>query len=272
MDDLKFKDRYGPWALVAGASAGIGAEFSKQLAAKGLNVVCVARGREKLENHALEIARNYGVDARPVAADLGGLDAVEQLRSETAGLEIGLLVYNAAYSPIGPFLDQKLEDKLKTLYVNCRGLLMMAHEYGKTMAERGRGGMIFMSSLAGMQGNALVAGYAASKAYGRILGESLWDELREHGVDVLAFSAGATRTPGYEATLPEKGGVPSYLVQEPEAVATEALAVLGKGPSRISGTANKLTANVFQRLLPRRLAASTMGRMMRKIYGRKEKS
>jgi short-subunit dehydrogenase len=261
-----FRSRYGPWALVAGASEGLGAEFARQLAAKGLHIVAVARRQALLEQLARELETEHGVEVRPVSIDLADPGAAAALLERTRDLEVGLVVYNAALSPIGPFLERDLDEKLRVLDVNCRTPLILAHEFGRAMAARGRGGLLLVSSMSALQGSPLVATYAATKAFDLVLGEGLWEELRGHGVDVLAFCAGATRTPNYEASRPEK--VPRFApaAMEPAAVAAEALACLGKTPSAIAGRGNRLASFFMHRLLPRRMAVEIMGRATRSMY------
>ncbi|MBW2262630.1 MAG: SDR family NAD(P)-dependent oxidoreductase [Deltaproteobacteria bacterium] len=260
-----FGERYGPWALVAGASDGLGAAFGRAIAARGLSVVLVARSADKLEALAEEIRSEHGVEARPVVQDLGSPDLVDALEEKTAGLEVGLVVYNAGLSIIGPFLDQPLENHLETLQVNCRGPLALTHHYGRPMARRGRGGIVLMSSLAGFQGSALVASYSASKAFDLVLGESLWEELREQGVDVLSCCAGATRTPNYIASEPVHGRLKAPEM-EPEEVVEEALASLGSRACVVAGSGNRLLGFILHRLMPRSLAVRIMGASMRRMY------
>jgi short-subunit dehydrogenase len=264
----RFRSRYGPWALVAGASEGLGAEFARQLAAEGLHIVPVARRQALLDQLARELETQYGVEVRPVAMDLARPDAASHLRERTQDLEVGLLVYNAALSPIGSFLDQDLDEKLTALDVNCRTPLILAHEFGRAMAERGRGGLLLMSSMSALQGSPLVSTYAATKAFGLVLGEGLWEELRGQGIDVLAFCAGATRTPNYEASRPDKISRLAPAVMEPAVVAAEALASLGRSPSAIAGRGNRLGSFIMNRLLPRRVAVEIMGRTTRAMYSK----
>jgi short-subunit dehydrogenase len=264
--DSGFRARYGPWALVAGGSLGIGAEYARQAAARGLNLVNVAEVADPLIEYCGELAAEYGVEVRPLVVDVGRPGLLEALRAATQELEIGLLVYNAGRSFVGNFLDQPLEDKLAILDVNCRGALLLAHEYGSRMAARRRGGIIFMSSLSGMQGTPLVTTYAATKAFDAVFGEGLWEELRHCGVDVLSVIAGATRTPGYEQTQPDRSGLLSPPLMEPDEVVAQAFTALGKVPSVVPGRTNRLIAAYLSRLLPRRGAVSTMGRAMRAQY------
>jgi uncharacterized protein len=261
---MTFVERYGKYAVVAGASSGLGAEFARQLAARGLGLLLLARRAELLETLAGELRAAHKVDVRTAAVDLGAPDLLAQLRAAAAGLEVGLVVYNAAHSLIGPFLEQPLADKLRIVDVNCRGPLVVADELGRAMAARGRGGIVFMASMAAAQGSPLVATYAATKAFDLVLAEGLWDELAVHGVDVVACRAGATRTPNYEASRPN-GRVP---LMEPAEVAQRALDSLGKRPSVVPGFVNRLGDLFMTRLLSRRAAIRFMGKTTRRLYSR----
>jgi hypothetical protein len=259
---MSFKEKYGPWALVAGASVGLGAAFATELAARGLNLILLARGTDALEALAERLRKAFSVEVRTVTADLGDVRAAARCAELAQEHEIGLLVYNAAYSKVGRFLDGTLEDHLRTVDVNCRGPVSLALALGKPMAARKQGGILLMSSLAGGQGTPLVATYGASKAFSLVLAESLWHELREHGVDVLACRAGATRTPAFEASQPQ-GKTP---MMDPEPVVRQALDALGGGPSMVPGALNRFVAFVFARFLPRRVAVSIMGNATRRLY------
>ncbi len=258
-----FRARYGPWALVAGASAGLGEAFARLLAARGLHLLLLARREDALARLAEELRRAHGVEVRTGAVDLARPDLAEVVRRTAAGLELGLLVYNAAHSAIGPFLERPVEDHLRVVDVNCRGPLVLAHLLGGEMARRGHGGIVLMTSLAASQGNPLLASYAASKAFELVLAEGLWAELRGRGVDVLACRAGATRTPGWEASRPRKE-VP---LMEAGDVARGALEALGRGPSTVTGALNRVAAFAFARILPRRTSIRIMGRATRRLYG-----
>jgi len=267
-----FGDRFGPWALVAGASEGLGAAFAHALAGRGLNLVLLDRRAALLEALADDLRANAGVEVHTLALDLGGADLAPRLEAVTADLEVGLVIYNAAHSVVEPFLDQPLSQHLRAVEVNCRGPLVLAHLFGPGMRARARGGLLLMSSLAGLQGSALIATYAATKAFNTVLAESLFDELRHAGVTVLACQAGATRTPGYIDSAPRRAGLDRVLAQEqePGQVVQEALAALarGEGGAMIPGRGNRLAAQVMRRLLPRRLAVALMGSATRRLYGR----
>jgi uncharacterized protein len=250
-----FAARYGPWALVAGASEGLGAAYACALAARGLSVVLVARRRPQLEALAEVLTAEYGVEARCFDGDLGDRRFLESLLDACAPLEIGLLVYNAAHAPIGEFASLALDDLLRVAAVNVRGPVSLVHGVLPAMAARGRGGVVLMTSLAGNQGSPYIATYAASKAFNRVLAEGLWYELKGKGVDVVACCAGAVRTPGYSGAAAGKDA-PGTL--DPEQVVEQALRGLGRGPVVIPGRLNRV-ANVFMtRLLPRRRAIAIM--------------
>ncbi len=176
-----FAARYGPWGIVAGASEGLGAAFATALSARGLNLVLVARRSGPLETLAATLPTRIVT----VTADLATVDGVAATCAAAGGLEVGLVVANAAYSPIGRFLDLSPEQTRRAVDLNCHSPLALAHHFLPAMAGRGRGGFIVMSSLAGQQGSPPISVYAATKAYGAVLAEGLWAELRGTGV---AFS------------------------------------------------------------------------------------
>ncbi|MBV9257852.1 MAG: SDR family NAD(P)-dependent oxidoreductase, partial [Ktedonobacteraceae bacterium] len=221
-----FRRRYGPWALVAGASEGLGAEFATQLAINGLNLVLVARRKEPLEALAATLAQEHAIEVRTIEMDLSRDDIESVITEQTGEIDIGLLVYNAATSFVGPFFGRTLQDRLNEVDVNCRAPLTLTYLFGQRLLKRGRGGIILMSSLSSAQGSALVANYAATKAYNRILAEGLWEELRAQGVDVLACSAGPISTPGYLASLPAASKRSVGMALSTATVAAETLAKL----------------------------------------------
>ncbi len=263
MSDVVFASRYGPWALVAGASEGLGEQFARQLAARGLNIVLVARRAELLQALASDLAKTSGTEARVLALDLASPEAVGEIEGATADLEVGLLVYNAAVSVIGSFLDHPIGDYRAELEVNCAKPLELSHLFARPMAERGRGGILLMSSLAGSQGSPFISHYGATKAWNTVLAEGLWGELRERGIDVLTCRAGATRTPSYLRSAGDEARSAFVPEMAPSDVVAEALAALGKTPSMVPGRVNRLASAFMQRLLPRRTAVTLMGRASR---------
>jgi uncharacterized protein len=266
-----FRTRYGPWALVAGASDGLGAEFAAQLAAKSLHLVLVARRAEKLAQLAARLIGDYGIQVRTLSLDLAQVESVGALLAQTHELEIGLLVYNAAASVIGPFEENALEAHLRELDLNCRSPLVLVHALGRSMVARRRGGVVLMSSLSATLGSALISNYAATKAYSLILAEGLWEEWRRQGVDVLACCPAAIRTPNYLSSLSKQSGRPPVPPMSPQAVAAEALAALGKQATLVPGRRNRVSAFLMGRVLPRKLALSLTGRVLRGLYASKQK-
>lgn len=264
-------DRYGPWALVVGGSDGIGAAFARALAAGGLNVVLVGRRRPLLAEVAGELRAAHGVQARVAALDAGGPGGVAGILAAVAGLDCGLLVCNAALAPVGPFLALPPAQLDGVLDLNCRLAAHLCHAFGGRLAARGRGGIVLLSSLAGQQGAALVAHYAASKAYLRVLAEGLWAELGPSGVDVLACCPGLVRTPTFARSRPEPTGRLVPPPMSPEQVVRQALAALGRQPVVIPGRRNRMAAFVAPRLLPRRPAVALASAITRARYPRESR-
>ncbi len=260
-----FPTKYGPWALITGASRGLGAEFARQCAARGLNTILVATNADLLQAQAAAIKKDYGVEVRTIALDLGREDILQEIAPATDSLEIGLLVNNAGVSKVRPFLHHTLDQLVKQLHVNARAGLILAHHFGKKMCERKRGGIIFLSSGSAMFGTAYCANYAGTKAYNLIIAETLWHELGRYGVDVLGFMAGSTKTPGWDANEPK----PSRLVKVMDAKSTvaEALQALGRRPSLIAGKSNRLGYFFMGKMVSRRRAISMVGKSMDKLFG-----
>jgi short-subunit dehydrogenase len=249
-----FTERYGAWALVAGASEGLGAAYARALAERGMNLVLVARRRALLDRLAEDLHGAFGVEVRCCDGDLASLAFLETLQAACSGLEVGLTVYNATYAPVGEFEYAAVADLMRVVDVNVRAPVALLRAFLPPMTERGRGAVVLMTSLAGNQGTPRIAAYAASKAFTRVLGEGLWHELESRGIDVVTCCAGAVRTPGYAMTADKDA--PGTL--DPERVVEQALRALGRGPLVIPGFVNR-AANVFMnRLLPRRAAIAVM--------------
>ena len=258
------RERYGPWGLVVGASDGIGAAFASALAERGLNVVLVARRRALLEALAERLRTTHGVRTRIVVADVGTIEGIEAAAG--TGEDVGLLVGNAALAPIAPFDELTPAELDGMLDVNCRAAARLTHAVGARMLARGRGGVILLSSMAGYQGSALVAHYAATKAYLRVLAEGLWAEWRPRGVDVLACCPGLVRTPTYLSSTPAPAGRLVPAPMRPEEVVREALAALGRRPVVIPGRRNRFAAFLASRLVPRTAAVALASRQTRAMY------
>ena len=271
MTGSRLRQRYGPWALVVGASDGIGAAFAARLASSGLNVALVARRAELLAAIATQLRSTHGVETRTIVLDASAPDAAPAILAAVDGLDVGLLVCNAALAPVGPFLRLTPAQLDGVLDLNCRLAVHLAQAIGGRLVRRGRGGIVLLSSLASQQGTALVAHYAASKAYLRTLAEGLWAELGPLGVDVLACCPGLVNTPTFVGSEPAPAGrlVPPAVL--PNEVADAALAALGRRPVVIPGWRNRLAAFAAQRLLPRRTVLALASTQTRAMYPRESR-
>ncbi|MGX9882850.1 SDR family NAD(P)-dependent oxidoreductase [Streptomyces sp. NPDC002276] len=251
---------YGPWGVVAGGSDGVGAAFAHRMAAQGMNVVLVARRLPVLEESADEIRARYGVEVRAVALDLSSPSALEELEQATAGLEVGLFVYNAGSDDRSvPFLDKDLDVHLGLVRRNCAAVLEAAYRFGGPMVARKRGAVVLVTSGAAWAGGATLAAYGASKAFDLILAESLWAEWRDSGVDVLGLVLGRTDTPSLRRTEGAQGGSYGGDLADPDDVAAEALAHLSDGPTWICGSPAPTGGSPFG-ALSRRDAVLAMSR------------
>ena len=266
VDKATFKARYGGWGIVAGASEGIGATYAEELGARGLNLILIARRAELLQSLASKLSERYKIETKIIALDLADPDAAEQIAETTKELEIGLLVYNAAFSAIGPFLERPLEDHIKEVNTNAFTPLKLVYFFSERMLARGHGGIILMSSLSAFQGSAYISTYAATKAFNIVLAEGLWEEWRQRGVDVLVCISGAVKTPNYVASEPEQTGGLGDMTMTPDRVVGEALQALGNGPCVIPGRVNRISSFIMRHLLPRKAAVKFMGRILRGMY------
>lgn len=251
---------------MAGASEGLGAEYAKELAARGLNLVLVARRLELLQSLSAYLTGKYGIRTKLLSLDLAAPDAAEQIVRQTMDLHVGLLVYNAAYGAVGPFLERSMDEHLREVHTNVHTPLKLVYLLSQKMIARGRGGILLMSSLSAYQGSAYISTYAATKAFNILLAEGLWEEWRTRGVDVLVCVSGAVETPNLAASQPEKTGGLEDRKMKPGQVVREALDALGRQPYVIPGLINRLSAFVMRHLLPRRLAILLMGRTLRRMY------
>jgi hypothetical protein len=248
-----FPHRYGPWALVAGAAVGLGAEWAQQLAAHGLDVVLIDRDAAPLDRTARAIAAATGRRTRPLVLDLARPDVGDAVAAAVSDLEVGLVVYNAAVGTVSPFLSLSRTNIQAMLDVNCRAPMLVVHALAPAMVARGHGGIVLMSSMSGSFGSTQLTVYAATKAFDLVFADALWAELREQGVDVLAVQPGSTRTPGWQSSQPPELQGPGPHVMEPEQVVAEAIAALGHEPVVIPGDQNRQGAALLAGL-PRRQA------------------
>jgi uncharacterized protein len=254
-----FAKQYGPWALIAGASEGIGGAWADYAASQRLSVAIVARDPEKLEKKRQELATRFGVEVLAISQDLGATDAAENIIATVGDREIGFLVYNAALATVGGFWANDLEFELQRINVNCVSPFGLTYHYGKLMKERRRGGIVIMASGTGLIGSPYYTHYGATKAYDIILAEGLWYELKPDNVHVLSCMAGLTSSPGVTDAL-DVARARGDLINTPEENVEEALRYLGKRPSMQVGAPNRRMMFVVTRLLPRSLGVREIGK------------
>jgi short-subunit dehydrogenase len=262
-----FKEKYGPVALVAGASEGLGAAWARALAARGLDLVLIARREEPLLAIANELKEQHKINARTIVCDLSSPNATQYLLNAIGDTKINCVVYNAASSYVGPFLATPLSTHNNIVSVNIVNAMHLVYTLAAPMLSEKRGAIIMMSSLASFQGSGFLSTYAASKAFIRVMAESLWYEWKSKNVDVIACCAGATATPNYINSKPGKIGFAAPRPQLPEDVVNECLDKIGKTPSFTSGTGNKLATFFMQHIFSRKRAINIMGDTTRKMYG-----
>lgn len=255
--------------LITGASSGIGEVFARKLAARGDNVLLVARSEDKLMTLCNELGRSNSIRAQYVAMDLSQPDAPARLFAETERreLEIDLLVNNAGFGSMGDFTKLDLARELNMIDLNIRALVELTHRFLVPMRERKRGAIINVASTAGFQAIPFMATYAATKAFVLSFSEALWEENRPYGIKVMALCPGVTETGFFEAANIERP--PMRVIQTSEDVVDTALRGLKRGKSHIiSGWANLLMIE-SERLVPRSFVARMAGKVLRKEHGEK---
>jgi short-subunit dehydrogenase len=250
-----FVERYGPWALVTGASSGIGEAFARRLAEIGVHLVLAARREDRLRKLADDLQGRHSVGVRVVPVDLARDDFLPVVRQATDDLQIGLLVNNAGGGASGAFLDGDLSSELAMLHVNNRAPLVLAHHFGRSMRKQGRGGMIFVASTLAFAGVPTMSSYAASKAHDLVFAEGLARELRKDGISVLALCPGPTQTEFWPS------GARPLFAMRPNAVVDAALKRLGRRTTVVAGWINSLIT-FSTRLLPRSWNAAIFGRVV----------
>ena len=207
---MDFAEKYGPWAIVAGASDGVGAAMAGELAARGLNIVLLARRQSVLDEAAGEIRERSGVQTRTLAVDLAEPGASAAVIEATDDLEVGFLAYCAGADPnFEPFLTSPLANAESLIQRNCVAPLQLCHHYAQLMVDRGRGGIVIFGSGAGLVGGANMVAYGPTKAFDMLLAEALWSELNPKGIDVMGLILGKTDTPALRRLEYERGQIAS---------------------------------------------------------------
>jgi uncharacterized protein len=251
-------DQFGPWAVVTGASSGIGREFAHQVAAARINVVVVARRLAMLHDLQAALAGQYGVDSRTVAVDLSDPGALTPIADATADIDVGLLVSNAGAALPGPFLDSSLQSQRAILRLNTAAHLGLSHHFGERLARRGRGGIVLVSALSAIHGVPYMANTAATKAYVASLGAGLHVELAKRGVQVTVLHPGPTRTPAIAELGLDADKIPISPMAPDDCVREALHALAGNRARCIPGRINRVSAA----LAPPALTRSMMARML----------
>lgn len=257
-----FKEKYGPWALVTGASSGIGEQYAKQLASRELNIVLVGRNKEKLFFLEKEIRSESQVNVKVVVADLTSESGIDIVKVETTDLEIGLLLNNAGREDSNYFLKISSEEHVNTINLNVKAPLLLTHHFGAKMVERKKGGIINMSSIVAFQGVPYIANYAGTKAYNLIFSEGIAAEFKKHNIDVLAVTPGFTKT--NLAKVYDFTGTP-FKPLDPSFVAQKVIKDLGRKRLSIPGFINAFLYWNGKLLFSRYMNTKTFGIVFRKV-------
>ena len=233
----EFSDRYGPWALIAGGAQGIGEAYARHVAARGVNLLLLDKAPEPLASLCTELQNAHGIACEGVGVDLASPQMLQDVIAAVGDREIGLLIYNAAIADVGPFYkpDTGLALEQAKLAVNAAGPMLLTYHFARPMLERRRGGILLMSSGAGLNGAPYYAHYSATKAYAIALAEALYEEFKPYSVDVMACIAGmtlSTAAEGYQHLDTSTFQTPAQLVEE-------TMTAFGTTPSFVAGTAHR---------------------------------
>lgn len=253
---MNLVDRYGPWALITGASDGIGRATARHVASAGMNVVLVARREPALRILAEELERAHHVRTLVVPVDLSRPTAPAEVADACTGLDVGLVVLAAGFGGAGPFLESPAATAVEMIGVNVGAVTVLTHVMGSRLAARGRGGLVLFGSLLGWQGVPGQAVYAATKAYVQALAEGLHRELAHHGVDVVSAAPGPVHS-GFAA----RAGMTMGSATAPDVVAAGALRKLGRGVTAVPGAQSRLLTLALAPL-PRRARTAILGRVV----------
>jgi short-subunit dehydrogenase len=266
MSDTTFKKKYGPWCMVIGAAEGLGEAYTIALAKRGMNIIMVDNQKPLLDALSKKVEQEYGIETILLQLDLYEADAFEKMSQQIQKVDCRLLVYNAAYSLIKPFIDHTTEELDHFIDINTRTQIKLVHEFSLYLIEKKlSGGLLLMSSLAGLIGMQLVTPYAATKAFTWNLVEALHHELTPYKIDIMACIAGATATPAYLKTNP-RYGILKPSVMNPSRVAELTLKKLGKKTLFIPGCSNRMNYFILTRIMPRKIAAYIANRTMGNMY------
>lgn len=263
MSRSTFREHYGPWAIVTGASSGIGEALARELAERGLSVILVARRVQRLELLAADLERPHAIDTQVVELDLGREGSTTELVSAIGDRDVGLVCANAGFGEKGGFLEHDAEVYRRMIRLNCESTVALTHALTPRLVARGRGGILIVASTAAFQGTPWTSTYAATKAFDLVFAEGLHHELRAQGVDVVALCPGSTDTEGPKRTGVDPKKVP-FGMATAQSVARAGLAGLGKTCVVVPRAIDRI-ASFTTRLVPRRLASRLAGNAIRRV-------
>ena len=261
-----FYQKYGPWAVIAGSAEGLGESWSRSLAGRGLSLIMIDHQEDKLMTLSSVLKEEFDIQTTTLQLDLKDPEATEKIIKEMTAVDCRLLIYNAAYSIIRPFVDVTPDELDNFIQINTRTQIRLVHAFSRHLIACGNpGGIIMMSSLAGLLGMQLVAPYAATKAFAWNLAEAISHEMKPYNIDVMACIAGATATPAYLKTKPRYGW-PKPQVMDPAKVPEEALGYFGRRNLHIIGLSNRINYFLLTRVMPRKMASRIANATIKKMY------
>ncbi len=252
--------KYGEWAIITGASSGIGKEFAFKIANEKINLVLVARRFELLKNIKNEIESKNNVQVKIIALDLSMTENLEQLFSELSEIEIGILVNNAGFGFSGDFVNQDFSSIKNMVNLNCVAPALLTNYFANKMIKKNRGAIIFLSSILAFYSTPFSAVYSASKAFNLYIGQALAVELRKNNIDVVAVSPGSTKTDFFKVAK-MKGGP---FLRNTEKVVHTALKNLNKKSSVVDGLINKVLV-LITKFLPRTFTTRLAGEIIKRL-------
>ncbi|MCG8410030.1 MAG: SDR family NAD(P)-dependent oxidoreductase [Bacteroidales bacterium] len=263
----KLVEKFGPWALITGSARkkGLGFSYAKFLAKNGINIVLVDILTDELNTRKEELSEKYGVEVFSISMDLGQPNFITELTTKTKDIEIGLVVCNHYFTPkdTPKILDMDLDVHCKMIDINSQAYMNILHAYGRKMVKMGRGGLVVIGSGSGIIHAPYTGSYSANKAFQIAMGEVLWYELKDSGVEVITIIAGLMDTQGEALSK-----YPKRMFTKVEDVVTETFRRIGKTPSIVPGKMNKLVMFLQSRLMSRKAAINSMGSFMGKGLGK----
>lgn len=257
------KNQFGPWALVTGASSGLGTEFARQLAISGINVVLAARRLDALNEVGVQLKRDYGIQYRTVAVDLSEPDFMDAIIPVTNDLDLGLVISNAGAGKPGEFLQHDYEHLKRIVRLNAVSHLDLTHHFGRRLAERGRGGVLLVSAMGALHGLPYMANDAASKAYITSLASGLHLEFKKVGLNITAVLIGPTDTPIIEKFGLNRKDMPMKPTSVDQTVAESLRAFKANRPTHLTGRMNRLMDSVVPDGLKRRILGKMLSAAVR---------